>query len=173
MIRFVRLALFLVAIVLVQTTVMPYLRVGDVVPELGLVATVAIAYREGPELGAGFGFAAGLAIDLFLQTPLGLSALAFSLTGYLVGILQGAMARTAWWVPPVLGGLGGLVGGLLFVGIGALVGQEQLWALRSLRIVGLSALYDALVAPLVFPVAAFAARSDGPRTAGASGGPGW
>lgn len=173
MIRFVRLALFLLAIVLLQTTVMPYLRVGDVVPELALVATVAIAYRQGPELGAGFGFASGLATDLFLQTPLGLSALAFSLTGYLIGVLQGAMARTAWWVPPVLGGLGGLLGGLLFVGIGALVGQEQLWALRSLRIVALSALYDAVVAPLVFPVAGLAARSDRPRTAGATGGQGW
>ncbi len=173
MIRYARLTLFLIAIVLIQTTVMPYLRILDVVPELALVATIAIAYREGPETGAGFGFVAGFATDLFIDTPLGLSALVFTLTGYLIGVVQGAMARTAWWVPPVLGGLGGLVSGLLFVGIGTLVGQEQLWALRSLRIVAISACYDAVVAFIVFPVASLACHSDGPRTASPSNAQGW
>ena len=92
LIRVGRLLLLLIAIVLVQTAVLPYARVFGVVPDLGLVATVAIAYREGPELGSIFGFAAGLAMDLFLQTPLGLTALAFALTGYVIGILQGALA---------------------------------------------------------------------------------
>ena len=74
-------------------------------------------------------------MDLFLQTPLGLTALAFALTGYVIGILQGALLRSAWWVTPLLGGLGGILGGLIFIGIGAIVGQEQLFALRSLRVV--------------------------------------
>ena len=80
--------------------------------------------------------------------------------------------RTAWWVAPVLGGLGGILGGLLFVGIGALVGQEQLFTLRSLRLVLLAGVFDALVAPLVFPVAVFAARGR-PRSQSPTGGPGW
>lgn len=170
--RFARLALLLVFLVLVQTAVLPYIRVADVVPDLALVATIAIAYQEGPEVGAIFGFAAGLAMDLFLQTPLGLSALAFALTGYLIGVVQGALVRTAWWVAPVLGSLGGILGGLLFVGIGALVGQEQLFTLRSLRIVALAGVFDAVVAPLVFPLAGFAARGR-PRSQSPTGGPGW
>jgi rod shape-determining protein MreD len=173
LIRLGRLLLLLIAIVLVQTAVLPYARVFAVVPDLGLVATVAIAYREGPELGATFGFAAGLAMDLFLQTPLGLTALAFALTGYFIGILQGALLRSAWWVTPLLGGIGGIIGGLLYIGIGALVGQEQLWALRSLRVVLLSGLYDAIIAPIVFPIAAFAARGSSPRTGSEMSRPGW
>ena len=173
LIRVGRLLLLLIAIVLVQTAVLPYARVFGVVPDLGLVATVAIAYREGPELGSIFGFAAGLAMDLFLQTPLGLTALSFALTGYLIGILQGALLRSAWWVTPLLGGLGGILGGLLFIGIGALVGQEQLFALRSLRVVLLSGVYDAIVAPIVFPIAGFAARRPGPRTGSELSRPGW
>ena len=170
--RFARLALLLVLLVLVQTAVLPYVRVVDVVHDLGLVATIAIAYQEGPEAGATFGFAAGLATDLFLETPLGLSALAFALTGYLIGVVQGALVRTAWWVTPVLGGLGGILGGLLFVGIGALVGQEQLFTLRSLRIVLLAGVFDAVVAPVVFPLAGFAARRR-PRSQSPAAGPGW
>jgi rod shape-determining protein MreD len=173
LIRFGRLALLLIAIVLVQTTVLPYLRVFDVVADLGLVATVAVAYREGPETGAIFGFAAGLSMDLFLQTPLGLSALAYALTGYLIGILQGGLLRNAWWVPPVLGGIGGIIGGLLFVGIGAIVGQEQLFTLRSLRVVMLAGVYDAVVAPIMFPIVGFVVRSDNPRTTGEVSRPGW
>jgi rod shape-determining protein MreD len=171
--RFVRLALLLIAIVLIQTTVLPYLRVFGVVADLGLVATVAVAYREGPETGAIFGFAAGLSMDLFLQTPLGLSALAYALTGYLIGILQGGMLRRSWWVAPVLGALGGIVGGLLFIGIGALVGQDQLFALRSLRVVLLASLLDAIVAPIMFPIVSYAVRGVGPRTPSEVSGPTW
>lgn len=173
MIRAGRLLLLLIAIVLVQTAILPYARVFEVVPDLGLVATVAIAYREGPELGAVFGFAAGLSMDLFLQTPLGLTALSFALTGYFIGVLQGALLRSAWWVTPLLGGLGGILAGLLFIGIGALVGQEQLFALRSLRVVLLAGLYDAIVAPIVFPIAGFAARGADPRTGSEMSKPGW
>ncbi len=173
LIRVGRLLLLLIAIVLVQTAVLPYARVFGVVPDLGLVATVAIAYREGPEMGSIFGFAAGLSMDLFLQTPLGLTALAFALTGYVIGILQSALLRSTWWVTPLLGGLGGILGGLIFIGIGAIVGQEQLFALRSLRVVLLSGVYDAIVAPVVFPIAAFAARGPGPRTGSEMSRPGW
>jgi rod shape-determining protein MreD len=171
--RIARLTLLLVAIVIVQTTILPYLRVFGVVADLGLVATAAVAYREGPETGAIFGFAAGLSMDLFLQTPLGLSALAYALTGYLIGILQGGLLRSAWWVSPVLGGLGGLIGGLLFIGIGALVGQEQLFVLRSLRVVLLAGVYDALLAPIMFPIVSYAVRGERPRTAGEISGPTW
>jgi rod shape-determining protein MreD len=173
MLRFGRLALFLVALVLIQTTILPYVRVLEVVPDLGLVATVAIAYREGPEVGATFGFCAGLAADFFLQTPLGLSALAFALTGYIIGLVQGSLLRSAWWVPPVLGAVGGVIGGMLFVGIGAIVGQEQLWAARSVRIVLLAAAFDALVAFVIFPLTGLVLGRDGPRTAGSVGGSGW
>jgi rod shape-determining protein MreD len=173
LIRFGRLALLLVAIVLVQTTILPYARVFGVVADLGVVATVAVAYREGPETGAIFGFAAGFAMDLFLQTPLGLSALCYALTGYLIGILQGGLLRRSWWIPPVLGGIGGLLAGALFVGIGALVGQEQLFAYRSVRVVLLAGLYDAVIAPFMFPIVRFTLHGESPRTSSEVSGPTW
>ena len=150
---------------------MPHLRIADVVPDLGLVAAVALAIRFGPELGATFGFAAGLAADLFLQTPLGLSAFAFGATAFLVGISQARLARPAWWVRPAIAALAGIVAGMLFVGLGALVGQSQLWALRSIRTILLAALYDGVVAVAIFPLAVAVAHPD-PRSGaplGASG----
>jgi rod shape-determining protein MreD len=170
-IRTARLGLLLVFLVVLQTSLMPHLRIADVVPDLGLVAAVAIAVRFGPEMGATFGFAAGLAADLFLQTPLGLSAFAFGATAFLVGISQARLARPAWWVRPAIAVLAGIVAGVLFVGLGALVGQSQLWALRSIRTILFAAVYDGAVAVAIFPLTVAVAHPD-PRagtTLGASG----
>lgn len=158
-VRTMRLALLLVLLVVLQTTVFPHVRVAGVVPDLGLVAAVAIAVRYGPELGAGFGFAAGLAADVFLQTPLGLGALAFGLTAFLVGVMQTRLVRPTWWIRPAVAIGAGIVSGLLFIGLGAVVGQDQLVAVHSLRIVGFAAIYDGVVALVLFPVAASVARA--------------
>jgi rod shape-determining protein MreD len=172
MIRTVRLALFLVLIVVVQTTVMPHLRVFGVVPDLGLVVAVALAVRYGPETGAAFGFAAGLAADAFLQTPLGLSAFAYGMTAYVVGVLQNSLVRPAWWVRPALAAGAGVFAGLWFVGFGALVGQSQLWSLRSIRTILLAAAYDGIVAIVLFPLTDAVARI-GPRENTVSGAAGY
>src|SRR4029450_12697441 len=81
------------------------------VPDLLLVATIAVGYQRGPEAGAVFGFVGGLAIDCFLSSPLGVSALAFALVGYGVGVFQSGLLRSSRWIAPVLGGIGGLGGG--------------------------------------------------------------
>ena len=80
---------------------------------------LAVAYEDGADTGAIFGFVMGLAIDLFLTTPLGLSALSFAITGYAVGVFQAGMVRTTPWLAPILGGVGGLFGGLVFLTVGA------------------------------------------------------
>jgi len=158
-IRAARLGLLLVLLVVLQTSVFPHLRILGVVPDLGLVAAVALAVAYGPELGAGFGFVAGLATDLFLQTPLGLSAFAFGFTAFLVGILQDRLVRPAWWVRPAIAAAAGVVAGVVFVGLGALVGQTQLWTLSSIRTILLAAAYDGVVSIVIFPLTIAVART--------------
>lgn len=170
--RAARLGLYLILLTVVQTTVLPHLRIFGVVPDLGLVAAVALAVRYGPETGAVFGFFAGLATDAFLQTPLGLAAFSFGMTAYLVGVLQTWLVRPAWWVHPAVAAGAGVVAGLLFVGLGALIGQDQLWALRSVRTLLLAALYDGVVALAVFPLTDRVARV-GPRSISAPGATGY
>ena len=79
--------------VLLQVAVFSRLHISGAGPDIALVAALALAYREGPESGAIAGFGAGLAIDLFLSTPFGLSALAFTIAGYTIGLVQGSMVR--------------------------------------------------------------------------------
>lgn len=148
--RTARLTLAVAVSVVLQVAVFPQFRLLGTVPDLGLVLTAAVAYREGPEAGALVGFASGLGFDLFLVTPLGLSALSYALVGYAVGVMQSGLLRTPVWVAPVLGGLAGLAGGLLFAAIGVISGADLLVAWRTLATIGRSAAYDAFLAPFVF-----------------------
>ncbi len=157
-IRRIRLGFVVLVRVVLQTTLFTHLRIDDVAPEVGLVAVLAVAYEDGPDSGALFGFIMGLAIDLFLTTPFGLSALAYAVTGYAVGVFQAGVVRTTPWLAPILGGVGGLFGGLVFITAGAIVGQSGYLSLESLRIVLISATFDAMIAPLVFPIVRRVAR---------------
>jgi rod shape-determining protein MreD len=154
--RWIRYFLLIVSLVVLQTALFPSLRVWGAAPDLLLVATVAVAYERGPETGAVFGFASGLAIDCFLSSPLGVSALAFSLVGYGVGVFQSGLVRSSRWMTPVLGGVGGLVGGFLWIGIASIAGQEDLFVSATFRILVLAAIYDALMALWIFPFARWA-----------------
>jgi rod shape-determining protein MreD len=164
-----RLALLVVTTAVLQTTLFPDLRLFGVAPDLGLVATIAVAYRVGPERGALYGFANGLVIDLFLQTPFGLSALSFAVVGYGVGLLQAGMSREVRFAAPIFGGIGGLLGGFLFAAVAALAGQDQVIAVRTIYVLLLAAVYDALLAYALFPAAKWATRgAEVPVVRGAS-----
>jgi rod shape-determining protein MreD len=158
LLRRIRLILVVVTLVVVQTTIFPSLRVFGAIPDLLLVATVAMAYEAGPQAGLLFGFAGGLAIDLFLSSPAGLSAFAFAATGYGVGVFQSGLMRESRSIRPILGFVGGLVGGTIFVVIGGVVGESGYFSLNSVKIVIVAALYDALVAYLIFPFVRWAAN---------------
>ena len=158
MIRWLRLLLVIISAVVLQTTLFTHLRIDGVGPDIGLVVTLAVAYEDGPEMGAWFGFIMGLAIDCFLTTPFGLSALSFALTGYAVGVFQSQMVRSTHRVAPFVGFFGGLFGGLVFVTVGALVGQAGFLSLESLKTVVIAAVYDALIAIPLFPLVRWAAR---------------
>lgn len=158
--RRIRLALVVLSLVVLQTTVFTHLRVLDAVPDLCLVGTIAMAYEEGPIPGALFGFASGLATDLFLSTPVGLSALAFALTGYGVGLFQSGLIRESKGIALFLGGVGSLVGNLIFLIVGGLAGHEELFALHNIQVLIVASFYDALMAAAVFPFVRWAAKAD-------------
>jgi rod shape-determining protein MreD len=150
--RIVPLGLLAVTTVVVQVAFMPHLRLFGVVPDLGLVLAVAVAYHDEAETAAMIGFVTGLGFDLFLRTPVGVSALAYAVTGYLTGVIQAGLIRSSRWLPLALGGLGGFVGGLMFVGIAILAGTDSLIRVGTLGLVARAAAYDAIAAMVVFPL---------------------
>jgi rod shape-determining protein MreD len=149
-VRVTRLAALIFLVVVVQVSVFPHLRIADVVPDLGLLVALAVGYHEGPEAGAIVGFAAGFGFDLFLATPLGLDALSYAIVGYYVGVIEAGLFRSPRWLPSFLGAAGGIASGLLFIGVGVLVGVDSVKGTRGIVTISYAALYDALLAPFVF-----------------------
>ena len=149
--RRVRLVLLVVTLVVLENTVFRHLRVFDAIPSLCLIAAIAIAYEEGPQAGAIFGFTSGLAIDMLLSgTPAGLSALSFALTGYTLGVLQGGLVREVRGISPLLALAGGLLGGTIFLVVGGIAGVAGFFTFKRALIVVAGAFYDAVVAGAVF-----------------------
>jgi rod shape-determining protein MreD len=148
--RLLRVLALVALVVILQVAVFPHLRLFGVVPDLGLLLALAVGYQEGPELGAIAGFLAGFGYDLFLETPIGLNALTYAVVGYTIGVLESGLLRSPRWLPSILGLLGGLAGGLFFIGIGVLAGVDAVKGTQGVRTIALAAVYDALLAPFVF-----------------------
>ncbi|HEV8676908.1 MAG TPA: rod shape-determining protein MreD [Methylomirabilota bacterium] len=72
---------------LVQSTVVPVLGVGGIVPDVLVVIVILLALRRGPEAGCYTGFALGLLQDAIGGGPLGLQALSKAIIGFVAGDL--------------------------------------------------------------------------------------
>jgi rod shape-determining protein MreD len=150
--RFKLPLLVLVALV-VHAQLLPDLRVEGVQPDLMLLLAVAGGIAAGPSAGAVLGFSVGLLTDLlFLDTPLGLSAMVFCLVGYAVGQLQAGVLRSSWWLPVITALAACAAGEALFALVGALFGQDELVTGRLPLVAGVVGLLDAALAVVVVPL---------------------
>jgi rod shape-determining protein MreD len=145
--RGVSRAVIVVALfVAVQQTLVLDLRIGGVHPDIMILLPIAAGIVGGPSRGALMGFAAGLASDLFLPTPFGLSALVATIIGFAVGEATLALDRTAVWLP-VVAALGGSA--LYEVGyavLGSVLGQPQMLHVDLVRIVVVVSVANAVLA---------------------------
>jgi len=121
-----RVALAIFLVLMVQQTLMVALRVGGAHPDLLWLLPITAALLDGPETGAIVGFLAGLAFDLVLPTPFGLSALVACVLGYVVGIATAPVDPRATWLKPVAAVTGSIGADMLFAVLGAILGQEQM-----------------------------------------------
>lgn len=80
-----RSSLALIALVVLQLTVLQYVSIGGATPDVVLIGICAIALRHGQEQATVFGFSAGLVTDLFVGDLIGISALAKTISGFIAG----------------------------------------------------------------------------------------
>ena len=142
-----RLPLMMLAVLLLQTSVLVRLRVFGVMPDVMLLIAVAAGITAGPTKGAGLGFATGMVIDLFLPTPLGLSALVFTLVGYGVGVANTGVLRSAWYIPMLTAGGASMAGVVLYAIAGSMLG-ERMWTTHLITIALVVGVCNAVLAPL-------------------------
>jgi rod shape-determining protein MreD len=117
-------------------------------PDVILLVVVAFAQGERPAGAATYGFLGGFVRDLLLYSPRGISAFAYALTAYAMGLV--GEVRGVW-------ALIGMTAGATFCsqvlyGFGALV-LSQNSSLRTLPRVALATTaYNTLLAPFLIPL---------------------
>ncbi|CAN5200641.1 MAG: rod shape-determining protein MreD [Nocardioides sp.] len=155
-------ALSFVAIV-IQTSVMPGLDLGQVMPQLVLLVVVATGLARDAHTGMVAGFAAGLMLDL--APPADHSAGRWALALLLAGFVAGKVRESAFQVRPLLAMI--TVGVCSFVASGTYVltgvVTDEAAPLQVSQLL-LGVLLDLVFAPLVVPwVMQLIARLAGPR----------
>jgi rod shape-determining protein MreD len=129
-------------------------------PDALLLVAVCAGFVAGPEKGAAVGFAAGLAFDVVLTTPFGLSALVYTVVGYAVGSLSGGMVRSVWWVGPIVAALASAAGVVLYAVVGEVLGQATLRGPDLTAIVVIVSVVNAVLAPLAVRALRWARTDD-------------
>jgi rod shape-determining protein MreD len=160
--RTLLLGAVIITALLLQTTVFAELNLLGAKPELMYLVTIVFAILEGPASGAVAGFVGGMAQDFLLNAPKGITALTLTLLGYTMGMARQYIV-TPSPILPVFLVAGGTAAGVVFYGVVSfLLGELDTSWLYLFRVALLSALYNAILTPLVYPVlrrAAEVARS--------------
>jgi len=150
--RTVLLTVVVLSALLLQTTVFADIRLFGARPELMFLLTIAFGILEGPASGAVAGFASGMSQDFLLNQPKGITALTLVLVGYAIGMLRQYVVSPSPLLPVFLVA-GGTFGGVVFYGVVSfLLGQLDTSWWYLLRTAGLSAIYNAILTPLLFPI---------------------
>lgn len=129
-------------------------------PDLMVILAIAAGFIAGPERGALVGFAAGLAFDVVLATPLGLSAFVYTIVGYAAGLVGVNIVRSAWWITPLFAAVCSALAMIFYAVVGEVLGQATLAGPPLTSIVVIVALVNAVLAPLAVRALTWARHDD-------------
>lgn len=135
-----------------QRTVLTEQRPFGVVLQIVLALAAAAGAGAGPERGATAGFVLGTMYDLAVGTPLGLTALVYSLAGFVAGYSITLTPTPPWWLSSLFTGIGAAVGETA-VPIGkTLIGQDGWVDRRLFTVVPVVSVVALLLGPLLVPL---------------------
>lgn len=83
--RILIVSLLVIVNMILESTVFQYLRIWGVKPDFSIIIIVAYAIMRGSAYGAFIGLGSGLLLDMLYGKTIGINALSYMLTGYLVG----------------------------------------------------------------------------------------
>src|ERR1700759_4984433 len=156
-----RWSVLLITALVLQVGVAPQFPVLGVVADFMLLLAVCAGVVGGPERGAIVGFWSGLLFDLARGTgALGLSSLAFTLTGAVVGALMIQVLQTRRLMSMAVVATASAAGTVLFAVEGQLFGEGDLTNPRLWRFVAVVAVVTGILAPIVLRACRWAERRD-------------
>lgn len=149
LIRLVPVGMVMIAL---QRTVFTEIKVSGVIIQVVLALVAAAGASGGSERGAVAGFVLGSMFDLVEGTPLGSTAIAFTLAGVVAGLLALVAADPQWWLKAIFIGLGAAVGEAMVPVVRVFIGETNPWPPDMLKVVVIVALSSMALSPVMLPL---------------------
>jgi rod shape-determining protein MreD len=144
-----------------QRTLCVDLQIAGVIVQLVLALVAAAGAVGGSERGAIAGFTLGMMFDLVEGTPLGSTAIAFTLGGVVAGLLALVAADPQWWLLAIFVLLGAAAGEALLPVVRLFIGERNPWPPDMATVVPVVAVSSAVVSPIFVPIARWCLRVRG------------
>ena len=149
----VRVPLLVFGALVVHEAILRGLRIDGIRPDFMLCVAIVAGLVAGPVRGAVVAFLCGIAADLFLPTPFGLSALVWCLLAYTIGSLQETVLPHNRASVPIIALVASAGGVVLFALAGSVLGQPGMVTPHLVLIVAVIALVNSLVSlPIAWAV---------------------
>jgi rod shape-determining protein MreD len=142
---------YLVALGL-QMSLFADVRIGGAAADIMLGLAIGAGLVAGPERGVLTAFLIGILYDLLLTTPFGLSALAYTLSAWIVARFTDRLLRHVWWFTMLVGMGASALGVLLYATAALLFGVDQVFTWDLVTIVAVVAIVNGLLMPVVLRV---------------------
>lgn len=104
---FILLLVVLVNFIL-QSTILPYMPILGVVPNISLLVVITISLYKGKLYGGIIGIIIGLIQDILFSPIIGLNAFIFFFAGYLIGLIENKLIKDNIIIPILLSIIGTL-----------------------------------------------------------------
>lgn len=148
--RKLSLAVLILFVFILQSTVFRSLSIASIAPNLLLIVTVSFGYMRGKKEGLLVGFFCGILIDIFYGNMIGFYALIYMYIGYLNGCLYNIFYDEDIKIPVLLVGVSDFVYGIVVYGLQFLL-RGRLDIFRYLKNIILPELmYTVLVAMILY-----------------------
>jgi rod shape-determining protein MreD len=156
--------LLAVLIGILHAAVAPVLVIGDVHPNLVLVAVVLVTVMSGFGPGVAWAFVGGLTANLLIREPLGSLPLALLVVAAAVTGGDRLFGRLSWGYPLASVAIGSVLVDGITLGILQMVDQPLAGGFPIQRIIAAALLNTAIAAIVLLPTRAMLTRAGGART---------
>ena len=158
--KFFPAAAALLAALILQVAIAPYLAVFGIVPNFLFLVVVTIALTEGPVAGGVSGLVGGLLFDLLGTSVVGPYALVLSVVGYTAGMLSANMFAEGWLLPVTVVAIASLITEVAYGIVLAVLGTGVPFWHSLVTTMLPAALYHTVLAVLAYPWLARLLRPD-------------
>ena len=143
---------------IVHAAIAPVIAIGDVKPNLVLIAVVLVTCLWGFMPGITWAFVAGLTANLLVSDPLGSVPLALLVVAALTAGGARALGQATWVYPVLAVAIGSVVADTITLGVGQLVADAGVGEFPMDLVLGAAALNAVIGALVLVPARLLAAR---------------